>query len=61
MAKFGFYSASGKEPLQEYEGDCLVVNDDVVRILIRMDGSGNHDVTVAAVRLAEGQSVKKVP
>jgi hypothetical protein len=58
MAKFGLFDGKLKEPHQEFEGDHLVINGDTVTIMGK-DDEGNQR-TVAAIRLAQGQSVKKV-
>jgi hypothetical protein len=62
MVKFGLFDGSAQKPSQEYEGDFLNVSDDIVRVL-QNDGKGTgleHYFIVAVVRLALGQSVKKV-
>jgi hypothetical protein len=56
MAKFGLYEfGTPARAKQEYEGDFLLVNGDIVCVV---EKEGNR--VVAAIRLAEGQSVKKV-
>jgi hypothetical protein len=47
-----------KEPHQEFEGDHLVINGDTVTVMGK-DDEGNQRI-VAAIRLAQGQSVRKV-
>ena len=62
MAKFGLFEATERGALQEYEGDYLTLSDDIVCVR-QNDGKGSgpeHDLVVAAVRLAPGQSVKKI-
>jgi hypothetical protein len=62
MAKFGLFEGQTKEALQEYEGGYLTVSDDIVCVR-ENDGKGGgqeHDLVVAAIRLSQGQSVKKV-
>jgi rRNA processing protein Krr1/Pno1 len=58
MAKFGLFDGRTKEPHQEFEGEHLVINGDTVTVMGK-DEEGNQR-TVAAIRLAQGQSVKKV-
>jgi hypothetical protein len=58
MAKFGLFDGKLKEPHQEFEGDHLIISGETVSIMGK-DDEGNQR-TVAAIRLAPGQSVKKV-
>jgi hypothetical protein len=58
MAKFGLFDGRIKEPNQEFEGEYLVINGDTVTVMGK-DDEGNQRI-VAAIRLAQGQSVKKV-
>ena len=58
MAKFGLFDGKLKEPHQEFEGDHLIISGDIVSVMGK-DDEGNQR-TVAAIRLAQGQSVKKV-
>jgi hypothetical protein len=57
MAKFGLYDPGSSKPLQEYEGDFLVLNPQGETVAV-VEQNNNH--TVAVIRLAERQSVKKV-
>ena len=62
MAKFGLFDGGAKGALQEYEGAHLYVRDDIVCVM-ENDGKGGgpeHDLVVAAIRLSQGQSVKKI-
>ena len=58
MAKFGLFDGRLKEPHQEFEGEHLVISGDTVSV-IGKDDEGNQR-TVAVIRLAQGQSVKKI-
>jgi hypothetical protein len=58
MAKFGLFDGRLKEPHQEFEGDHLIISGETVSVMGK-DDEGNIR-TVAAIRLAQGQSVKKV-
>ena len=58
MAKFGLFDGKLKEPHQEFEGDHLIISGEIVSIMGK-DDEGNQR-TVAAIRLAQGQSVKKI-
>jgi hypothetical protein len=62
MVKFGLFDGRSKEPFQEYEGDYLTVSDGIVCVR-QNEGKGRgpeHDLVVAAIRLSENQSVKKI-
>ncbi len=58
MAKFGLFDGKLREPHQEFEGEYLVISGETVTLMGK-DDEGNQR-TVAAIRLAQGQSVKKV-
>jgi hypothetical protein len=58
MAKFGLFDGKVREPHQEFEGEYLVISGETVTLMGK-DDEGNQR-TVAAIRLAQGQSVKKV-
>jgi rRNA processing protein Krr1/Pno1 len=58
MAKFGLFDGKLKEPHQEFEGDHLIISGETVSVMGK-DDEGNQR-TVAVIRLAQGQSVKKV-
>ena len=58
MAKFGLFDGKVKEPQQEFEGDLLIISGETVSVMGK-DDEGNQRI-VAAIRLAQGQSVKKV-
>jgi len=58
MAKFGLFDGKLKEPHQEFEGDHLIISGETVSVMGK-DDEGNQRI-VAAIRLAQGQSVKKV-
>ena len=58
MATFGLFDGKLKEPHQEFEGDHLIISGETVSIMGK-DDEGNQR-TVAAIRLAQGQSIKKV-
>jgi hypothetical protein len=61
MAKFGLFDGKLKEPHQEFEGEHLVISGESGETVSVMgkDDEGNQR-TVAVIRLAPGQSVKKV-
>ncbi len=61
MAKFGLFDGRLKEPQQEFEGEYLVISGESGETVSVMgkDDEGNQR-TVAVIRLAQGQSVKKV-
>ena len=61
MAKFGLFDGRIKEPHQEFEGEYLVISGESGETVSVMgkDDEGNQR-TVAVIRLAQGQSVKKV-
>jgi hypothetical protein len=61
MAKFGLFDGRLKEPHQEFEGEYLIINGESGETVSVMgkDDEGNQR-TVAVIRLAQGQSVKKV-
>ena len=58
MAKFGLFDGRTKEPHQEFEGDHLIISGETISIMGK-DDEGNQRI-VAAIRLAQGQSVKKI-
>jgi hypothetical protein len=58
MATFGLFDGKLKEPHQEFEGDHLIISGETISIMGK-DDEGNQR-TVAAIRLAQGQSVKKI-
>jgi hypothetical protein len=61
MAKFGLFDGRLKEPHQEFEGEYLIISGESGETVSVMgkDDEGNQR-TVAVIRLAQGQSVKKV-
>jgi hypothetical protein len=59
MAKYGLFDAANSKPLQEYEGDSLIVHPGEIVAVIAKEGGGGH-IAVAAIRLAPSQSVKKI-
>ena len=54
MAKYGLFAGNVKDPLQTYDGDKMLQNGDYVYIY----KTGGEQV--AAVKLGEGQCVKKI-
>ncbi len=56
MAKFGLFSGQNEDPSQTYEGEMLILNAQTSYVEIRND----KNQTTAVIRLAEGQSVKKL-
>lgn len=59
VQKFGLYDPGSSKPLQEYEGEYLQFHGESVVCVVAGDGAG-HERIVAAIRLAERQSVKKI-
>jgi hypothetical protein len=60
MAKFGQFSPGGSKPTQEFEGDYMIQKDEYVYIKKRVTQAGQADEQTAAIKLADGQSVKKI-
>ena len=60
MAKFGLFQAGGSKPLNEYEGDYMDQKDEYVYIKKRSGNPSVADEQTAAVRLREGDSVKRI-
>ncbi len=58
MAKFGLFQENVSKPMTEYEGDYMVQDKEFVTIK-KNRGDGNVE-QVAAIRLKEGTSVKKI-
>jgi len=58
MAKYGLFVPGGSKPVHEYQGDRMSVNAEFVYIFAKIPT--NQEKMVAAVRLAEGQSVKEI-
>jgi hypothetical protein len=58
MAKFGLFQAGGTKPLNEYEGDFMQQDKEFVYIKKNRANGGVEQT--AAVRLREGDSVKKI-
>jgi hypothetical protein len=59
MAKFGLFGGTGNQ-LDTYEGDYMTQKDEYVYIKKRVTQPGMADEQVAAIRLKEGTSVKKI-
>jgi hypothetical protein len=60
MAKFGLFEVgSSMNPREEYDGEYLFAKDDMVCVMAN-GGGGTGDKTYAVIRLAPGQSVKKI-
>jgi hypothetical protein len=57
MAKYGLFGGNMKEPMQTYEGDKMKQDGDYVYIY---KIEGERQVQVAAIKLADGQSVKVI-
>lgn len=60
MAKFGHFQTGGPRPLAEFEGDYMVQEKEYVNIRKRVTTPGMADEQVAAIRLKEGDFVKKI-
>jgi hypothetical protein len=60
MAKYGLFQAGGTKPLNEYEGDYMVANEEYVVIKKRSGNPAQADEQTGTVRLREGDSVKKI-
>jgi hypothetical protein len=60
MAKFGLFQTGGTRPLNEYDGDYMVQDKEFVSIKKFSSNPSVMDATVAAIRLKEGDSVKKI-
>jgi hypothetical protein len=63
MAKFGLYDQSGNrptEPKQDYEGEYLELSSQGETVAVMENDAKGIKRIVAAIRLAQGQSVKKV-
>jgi hypothetical protein len=63
MAKFGLYDQNGSRPndaKQEYEGEYLEVGPQGETVRVTESDAKGITRTVAVIRLAQGQSVKKV-
>ena len=58
MAKFGLFQESGTKPLNEFEGDYMQQDKEFVYIKKNTPGGGVEQV--AAIRMREGTSVKKI-
>ncbi|SRR6266481_4994238 len=60
MAKFGLFQEGGTKPLNEYEGDYMQQDKEFVYIKKKSGNPSVADDQVAAIRLREGTSVKKI-
>ncbi len=60
MAKFGLFQAGGTKPLNEYDGDYMQQDKEFVHIKKRSGDRAMADEQTAAIKLADGQSVKKI-
>ena len=59
MAKFAWYQGDSTKVLQEFEGDWLEIDGDVVCVMVKKPASTDgHAMNV--VRLHPGQVVKKI-
>ena len=58
MAKYGLFGGNVATPMQTYEGDSMVSKEEYVYIYKRIPT--NREEQVAAIKLADGQSVKKI-
>ena len=56
--KYGLFSANSDGPLQTYEGDRMDQNKEFVYIFKKIPT--NKEKQVAAIKLADGQSVKEI-
>lgn len=60
MAKFGLFEVgSPMNPREEYEGEYLLISGECVSIMATT-GKGGDDHAFAVIRLAPGQSVRKL-
>ncbi len=60
MAKYGLFDGANAQPSQTYVGDVLRHNGEYVEIWTRKPNSTVLGDQVAAIRLAPGQSVRKI-
>ena len=60
MAKFGLFSPSTTKPEQEYEGEHLEVSAHGESVCVVENDAKAIKRIVAVIRLAQGQSVKKI-
>jgi hypothetical protein len=60
MAKFGLFNPGGKVPLNEYDGDYMQQDKQFVYIKKHSGNPSVADQQTAAIKLADGQSVKKI-
>jgi hypothetical protein len=60
MAKYGLFHLDRVKPLQEYEGDSMVQNQEFVYIYEKAKSSNEVGRQVAAIHLDKGQSVKLI-
>jgi hypothetical protein len=59
MAKFGVMAQNGKEVFQEFEGDWLEINGDIVCVMVKKPASTDGQA-MNVVRLAPGFVVKQI-
>jgi hypothetical protein len=57
MAKCGLFDGSNPKPSQEYEGEKMIQSGEFAQIVV---GMGANRKAVASIRLALGQSVKRL-
>ena len=61
MAKYGLFGGNVQDPMQTYDGDSMAQNGEYVYIYAKVAGRTGHGNQVAAIKLADGQSVKLIP
>jgi hypothetical protein len=57
MVKFGLFDGGSENAKQEFEGEWLAVNGDIVCVMSKVSAV---DRTLAVVRLTPDQSLKKI-
>jgi hypothetical protein len=61
MAKYGLFGGNLQDPMQTFEGDSIAQNGDHVYVYAtETKGGRTKNVQVAAVKLGDGQVVKKI-
>jgi hypothetical protein len=63
MPKYGLFSGNMKDPMQTYEGDSMAMDKEYVYIYKNepsATGTSRRERQVAAIKLADGQSVKEI-
>ena len=60
MAKFGVFVGSVQSPLQEFEGDYMLLSGEFVKIYRNARNSSEVDREVGVIRLDKGQCVREL-